>query len=203
MKKIIAITAIFLLGLCFLHSGIFKQLNDRRADQDKYVPRKDWTGLETTDYSLWNREIIAGMMTGTPDPVPDQIIEEAAKADLSAIVCKTDCDRISMRETAEITVTLTHTAEEGAAVPVYRIPNIERWNGTEWERLIYLPVQPSMDGVEPIVILMPGETVSVSLRLAESVTRLTVGKYRAVVYIGYENDNTSYAKCYAEFELTE
>ena len=203
MKRIIGIAVLFVLALCFFYSGILEHVRDRHAE-NYYIPEKEWAGLETTNYSsLLDKEIMRVMMTGTSDPEPQLIAEEIALADASVISCAADRDRFSLQEKSDISLVLTHTNAEGEAVPIYKIPNLERWNGTEWVRLIYLDILPKSLDYECILMLPPGETETLPLRWDCSVTRLIAGRYRAVVYVGYEKQNAPYEKIYAEFELTE
>lgn len=203
MKRIIGITVLFVLALCFLYSGIIERVRDRRAD-DYYILEKEWSGLETTDYSgLLGKDYIQSVMTGTPDPEPLPTDEDVSMADASVISCVPDQNQISLQKATEILITVTHTHAEGESIPLYKTPNLERWNGAEWERLIYVDQKLSLDDYEPVMMLLPGKAVSIPLIFDYSVTKLTPGIYRAVIYVGYEKQNAPCEKLYAEFELTE
>lgn len=203
MKQTLLIVALFILAICFFHSSIFEQMNETR-NNDYYIPKKKWSGLETTDYSaLFVKEQIQSMMTGTPDPEPKPAEGDVLLADASVISCMAEKNIVSLQEKTKLAITLTHTQAEGKSIPIYKTPNLERWSGTEWERLIYVNQQISIGDYDPVLMLSPGETVSVPLVFEYSATKLIPGKYRAVIYVGYKSQNAPYEKLYAEFELTE
>ena len=204
MKRIIGISAVFVLAFCICYSGVIERVRERR-DDDHYIREKEWLGLETTNYSplFVSKEYIRSVMTGTPDLEPTPSDEDIPLADASVILCVSDQNQISLQKTAEARITLTHTCSDGESIPIRTTPNLERWNGAEWERLIYVDQRFILSDDQLVSMLLPGEAVSVPLIFEYSVTKLTPGKYRAVIYVGYAEQSAPYTKLYAEFELTE
>ena len=198
MKKILLLIAMmFLLTSC--------QDTDKKTNEysNSYVPKDKWEGLETREYPCYDDVIQAYVLayekTGTPDPQPKE--DAGVNSENFQVVCKTTETTYSLANLDLVTVEVTNiksgnnTAQND--IQLHYHLNIERWNGVNWERLLFIP-RHLYTNVESQVqqTVSVGETAKETLATKNIITALTPGKYRLVAYVNYQ-------PVYAEFELTE
>ena len=163
-----------------------------------YLPEEEWEGLETSAYDNPDPAFVSYVQRhpqGTPDP------DYVKQGTVPYVTVKTERAQYSLSQDEGIKIMVSYEkAENGAEqkekIGVHYIYNLERWNGTGWERLLYVTNKLYWDRVYAYSILYPGEMLEEDMGFGSCATLLTPGQYRAVVYVS----NTI---CYAEFELTE
>lgn len=192
VRKAVYILIVFFIcaALLYIVPNIMSKLAKAHRERTKYIPEKEWTGLETREYSMYDHLLVSAYETGNPDPIFETPVDP--DFDLTQIHLQKDQERYSLCTDPGISVVMTNGTAEDVAVGE-RI-NLERWNGSSWDRMIitYHYMVPASDtGTLPA-----GESREYTLRFADSITVLTPGKYRAVAYVNGE-------AVYAEFELTE
>lgn len=167
-----------------------------------YVPENKWSGLETNAYdgrdpAVWG--YVASHPEGTPDPKPSRQGVGSVSYDINNISARTEKEQYSLQNDATIIVTASYS-ENGLFDEIYYDyhANLERWNGTEWERMLYVP-ESLLLSFAHYQVIERGKTITKGIQLPSVVTKLVPGKYRAILYFGYFD----YHPVYAEFELTE
>lgn len=165
---------------------------------------EQWSEAETGVYrNLLDADLLQACTTGTPDPIPYPAEHAVQEIDCSQVNIVMESPLYSIDKDEFFRVTVTNLNQE-TSIPIYWMPNVERWNGDEWERLIYLDTTSRMGHDVTTNISIPmSENRSLTIWRDCFITPLSPGKFRTVVYIGYEYQNTEYQKIYAEFELTE
>lgn len=163
-----------------------------------YLPSEEWKGLETSAYRNLDPAFVNYVHAhpqGTPDP--DYIVQGT----VPGITVETERTQYSLSRDQEIIVQISYagtTDVTGQMDLAYidRIMNLERWNGTEWERMLYVTSDLYLDVARAPHTVSVGNSFEKEMSLGECVTLLKPGKYRVVVYV----NNTA---LYAEFELAE
>ena len=163
-----------------------------------YLPPEEWKGLETSAYRNLDPAFVNYVHAhpqGTPDP--DYIVQGT----VPGITVETDRTQYSLSRDQEITVRISYTqaadvAEQTDTAYINRIMNLERWNGTEWERMLYVTSDLYLEAARAPHTVSVGNSFEKEMSLGECVTLLKPGKYRVVVYVNG-------IALYAEFELTE
>ena len=165
-----------------------------------YVPQEEWVGLETRAYpelGAMAGAYIAAHPNGNPD-IPDS---DEANAFMSYVTASMDSSQYSLTMDNEIMITLSFLITENSRSPYEKVSidrrlNLDRWNGTAWERMLYYSSSLDSGAAKGPHVLYVGKTLEKSFRLQSVITKLTPGMYRLVAYV-----NTN--PVYAEFELTE
>ena len=164
-----------------------------------YVPESEWSGLETRAYDDRNYidwGYIASHPEGTPDPKPYRPEDIVDSYDIYNVSASAEKTRYSLKEDNAVKIVLTYSAAGlSDRIPYDYYLNIDRWNGTEWERMLYVP-KSLQTAVARSQYIKPGESITKSIVLSDVITKLTPGTYRAIAYFNYR-------PVYAEFELTE
>ena len=167
-----------------------------------YVPENEWSGLETKAYdgrspAVWG--YVASHPEGTPDPKPSRQGVASVSYDINNISARTEKEQYSLQNDATIIITASY-AENGLFDEIYYDyhVNLDRWNGTEWERMLYVP-DSLLTAFAHYQVIERGKTITKGIYLPAVVTKLVSGRYRAILYFGYSD----YQPVYAEFELTE
>lgn len=190
--KGVYILIVFLIcaALLYIVPNITEKLVTAHRERTKYIPAKEWSGLETREYSMQDHLLVSMYETGNPDPVFETPADP--DFDLTQIHLQKDQEQYSLRADPGISVVMTNGSAEDVAVGG-RI-NLERRNGSSWDRMIityHYMVPASGTGTLPA-----GESREYTVRFEDSITVLTPGTYRAVAYVNGK-------AVYAEFELTE
>ncbi len=150
--------------------------------------------------------------TGTPDPKPRQIEGYAyyPEYDASTLTVYATSPGYSISNDQYALITVLDTAPQRQLVPVQPEVNIEKWTGKEWQRMIYsgLSFDFRPDTWVPGSYVWSGEAEQTRIELANVIdpstsSTLRPGRYRAVLYVGYEFRDLPYELRYAEFVLTE
>ena len=192
VRKAVYILIVFLVcaALLYIVPNITSKLVAAHRERTKYIPEKEWSGLETREYAKQDHLLVSMYETGNPDPVFETPADP--DLDLTQIHLQKDQEQYSLRADPDISVVMTNASAKDVAVGK-RI-NLERWNGASWDRMIitFNYMVPESD----IGTLPAGESREYTVRFEDSITVLTPGKYRAVAYVNGE-------AVYTEFELTE
>lgn len=163
-----------------------------------YIPADEWTGLETNAYhenglNMEAAEAARLYPQGSPDPERMRH-EPVMDYDLSQIVFKTQKEQYSLDDDCVIAELTLRADSKYDKVYYYYSVNVERWNGSDWDRLI-LPLR--MKGAAlAIPYVERGQTATLEWHPYWTVTKLTPGRYRIVGYVDY-------VPVYAEFEFVE
>ena len=163
-----------------------------------YLPEEEWNGLETRAYENLDPAFVAYVHNhpqGTPDP------EGVKQGTVSGILCETDRAQYSISRDRTLTIQVSYLnseqqLEQEKSIYVSRVVNLDRWNGSEWERLLYVPEELYIDIAYAPHILTANEAIEMTVSLDSVVTALRPSKYRAILYVGG-------ISVYAEFELVE
>lgn len=163
-----------------------------------YIPAAEWTGLETVAYhedglNIEAHSAVLQYPQGSPDPKRYRH-EQVWAYDLSQVVFKTQKEQYSLDDDCVIAELTLRADSKYDKVYYYYSVNVERWNGSDWDRLI-LPLR--MKGAAlAIPYVERGQTATLEWHPYWTVTKLTPGRYRIVGYVDY-------VPVYAEFEFVE
>ena len=204
-KHSLVILAVALLLCCTLCGCQTKR------EKEVYVPEDEWTGLQTdayVEYMVENKQMYAKLFPDGGEIRPHGMSNYPVHP-LERFEFRMEKETYSLSELEHDDVIYymfrfikDPDSDAVEYATIYHDVLLERYNGTEWERLIYVP-QFFEYSIEPLISwwgeIRSREEMSVRpIELSRLATRITPGKYRAVACVNDEN-----GLLYAEFEVVE